>query len=196
YGIGGGLWNDIGATVHGSGSTFTGNQSVGSVTFSYPDEGYAAGSGGTEGGALDNDGTAVVSDSTFTGNVARGVTGSDGSGGSGKAGAIASDGTLTVRHSSFTANRAIAGDGAAGAAGQAGGDGGQAEGGAVALFGAGNADSISGSLFAKNRSQGGTGGAGGGGANGGNGGVGAAGALTLDDAALTLTQSSFVNNAA
>src|SRR5262249_57494481 len=122
----GGLWKESGGGVQVSGWTLTGNQSVGSVTFSYPDESYAAGSGGTEGGALDNDGTAVVTDSTFTGNVARGVTGSDGSGGSGKAGAIASDGLLTVSDSTFTANTAIGGDGAAGAAGAAAGKAGAA----------------------------------------------------------------------
>src|SRR5262245_4322479 len=55
FGIGGGVWNDGGATLVVSGSTFTGNKAIGSLTFSYPDEGYAAGSGGTEGGAIDND---------------------------------------------------------------------------------------------------------------------------------------------
>jgi hypothetical protein len=196
YGIGGGLWNDGGATVYVRGSKFTGNQSIGSVTFSYPEEGYAAGSGGTEGGAIDNDGTAVVTNSTFNGNVALGVTGSDGTGGGGKAGAVASDGPLTVNNSTFTSNTARGGNGAAGAAGTARGDGGQAEAGAVAVFGAGNVDSISDCAFAKNQSLGGQRGDGGDGANGGDGGVGAAGAMTLDDAALTLTQTSFVHNAA
>jgi hypothetical protein len=197
YGIGGGLWNDGGATVYVSGSTFTGNQSIGSLTFSYPDEGFAPGSGTTEGGAIDNDGTAVVTGSTFTSNVAQGITGSNGTGGGGHAGAIASDGPLTLSNSSFTANTAIAGDGAAGtAAGGAGGKGGQAEGGAVALYGAGNVDSISGCTFTNNQSLGGQGGAGGNAANGGNGGVAAGGAMTLADATLTLAQSSFTGNAA
>ena len=49
YGIGGGLWNDSGATVTVSNSTFTGNKALGSLTFSFPDEGFAAGSGGTGG---------------------------------------------------------------------------------------------------------------------------------------------------
>src|SRR5262249_25717924 len=151
-------------------STFTGNRSVGSVTFAYPAEGFPAGSGRTEGGAIDNDGTAVVTGSTFRGNTARGVTGSDGSGGNAKAGAVPSDGSLTVRDSTCTANTAIAGDGAVAAAGQAGGVGGQAEGGAVALFGAGNVDFVSDCVFTGNRAQGGQGGTGAL-ANGGDGGV-------------------------
>src|SRR5262249_1445690 len=75
YGIGGGLWNDGGATVTVSGSTFTGNHAFGSLTFSYPDEGFSPGTGTTEGGAIDTDGTATVTDSTFTGNLAQGITG-------------------------------------------------------------------------------------------------------------------------
>ncbi|MGH7170927.1 MAG: hypothetical protein ACRELG_11670, partial [Gemmataceae bacterium] len=45
YGLGGGLWNDTGATVTVSNSTFTGNKAFGSLTFSFPDQGYALGSG-------------------------------------------------------------------------------------------------------------------------------------------------------
>src|SRR5262249_13061676 len=78
---GGGLWNHGGATVPVSGSAFTGNNAFGSLTFSSPDEGFSAGSGGTEGGAIDNDGTATVSNSRFTDNLAQGITGSNGTGG-------------------------------------------------------------------------------------------------------------------
>jgi hypothetical protein len=196
HGIGGGVFNDQGATLFVSGSTFVGNKAIGSQTFAHPDEDFPLGGGGTEGGGIDNDGTATVVNSAFIGNVAQGVTGADGTGGIGKAGAIASDGILTVRGSLFQSNLAIGGDGAAGAAGQDGATGGQSEGGAIGVFGTGNVDDINSSVFANNKAVGGTGGTGGAGANGGHGGVGAAGALTLDDATLTLTHSSFVGNEA
>jgi len=90
FGIGGGLWNQIGGVVTISDSTFIGNKASGSLTFSYPAEGFSPGDGTTEGGAIDNDGTATVSHSAFTGNLAQGITGSDGTGGGAKGGAIAS----------------------------------------------------------------------------------------------------------
>lgn len=196
YGIGGGLWNDIGATVSVSNTTFTGNKAFGSLTFSYPEEGFAPGSGSTEGGAIDNDGTANVSNSTFSNNLSQGITGSDGTGGGAKGGAIATDGRLTISGSTFTDNRAQAGDGGAGGPGASGGHGGQSEGGAIAMFIAGNQVSITSSTFNNNHSLGGTGGIGSTGHNGGTGGVGAGGALSLSDATLTLSHSTFTSNEA
>lgn len=194
YGIGGGLWNDIGATVNVSGSTFIGNKAIGSLTFEYDDEGFDLGSGTTEGGAIDNDGAAVVRLSTFKGNSAQGITGSDGTGGGAQGGAIVADGPLTVVGCSFTGNVARGGDGAAGASGVDGGSGGQGAGGAVSVDRDGNLANISFCVFTGNHALGGNGGAGGNNADGGNGGVGAAGALSIADGQLNLANCSLSGN--
>ena len=196
YGIGGGLWNADGATVTVSGSTFTGNKAFGSLTFSYPEEGFSPGSGTTEGGAIDTDGTATVTDSTFTGNLAQGITGSSGTGGGAHGGAISTDGDLTVSGCTFTGNLARGGDGGAGSSGNDGGSGGQAEGGAFAIGVPTSVVDVSYSTFTNNQSLGGTGGVGSTGHDGGTGGIGAAGALSLGDATLTLSHSTFTYNQA
>jgi hypothetical protein len=196
YGVGGGLWNQIGATVTISNSLFAGNNAFGSLTFSYPEEGFSLGGGTTEGGAVDTDGTATVSKSTFIGNLAQGITGSDGTGGGAKAGAISTDGPLTVTGCVFTGNQARAGDGGPGEAGTDGGNGGQAEGGAIAIGVPTTVAIVSASVFTNNQALGGNGGTGGTAANGGSGGSGAAGGLSLADATLTLTNCAFAGNQA
>jgi hypothetical protein len=192
YGIGGGLWNAIGATVTISNSKFDGNKALGSLTFSYSEEGFALGSGSAEGGAIDTDGTATVRDSTFTDNRVEGATG--GTSGLAHGGAIGADGSLTVTGSTFTGNLARAGDGSAGAAGVNGGSGGQAEGGALAVFEEGG--TVSHCLFKDNEAFGGNGGAGGTGANGGAGGSAQGGAVGLVNGTLTLEHSTFSDNQA
>jgi hypothetical protein len=183
YGIGGGLWNQIGGTLAVSNSTFRGNQALGSLTFSYPDEGFDPGGGTAEGGGIDSDGSATVSNSLFLANLVQGATGGSEDGAHG--GALATDGPLTVTGSLFTANQARGGDGGLG------GDGGQAEAGAINIDGPTTVANISDSTFLANQSRGGNGGA-----DGGNGGIGAAGAVSMADATLTLTHSTFVGNQA
>ena len=75
YGIGGGLWDQPGATANISNTTFVGNKALGSLNFTYPAEGFLPGNGTAEGGAIDNDGTATVSNSTFADNLAHGAAG-------------------------------------------------------------------------------------------------------------------------
>src|SRR5262249_2237439 len=86
YGVGGGLYNGANGTVSVVGSTFIDNRALGSLTFSQPSEGFILGSGGTEGGAIENDGVAAISGSTFLDNLARGTKGSHGTGGGATAG--------------------------------------------------------------------------------------------------------------
>src|SRR5262249_22149369 len=86
YGIAGGVWNHIGATLSISNSTLTGNRALGSLDFEYDDEGFQLGSGTSEGGAIDTDGTATIQNSTFADNLVEGAT--DGTGGSAHGGAI------------------------------------------------------------------------------------------------------------
>ena len=195
YGIGGGLWNRVdGGTVNISNSQFVGNKSIGSLAFNYPDEGIIPGMGTAEGGAIDNDGAASISNSTFTDNLAASVTGTStdpnypSSGAHG--GAIGSDGPLTVSGCTFTSNKARAADGASGGPGADGGSGGQAEAGAIVLYADSN---VSYSVFTNNVSIGGNGGNGGG--SGGNGGVGVSGAIELI-ANVTLANCMFTGNQA
>jgi hypothetical protein len=194
YGIGGGLWNAIGATVNVCNTNFVGNHALGSLTFSYLAEGFMPGDGTTEGGGMDNDGTATVWDCTFKDNQAQGATGGAADGA--HAGGLNSDGNVTVRYCTFTGNQAIGGAGSTGAPGSDGGAGGQAEGGAIAIGTPLTVADVSYCDFTDNSSQGGAGGTGGAGANGGRGGVGAAGALSLADANLTLENSTFECNQA
>jgi hypothetical protein len=195
FGIGGGLWNQIGASVNINNSVFAGNKAIGSLSFVYPDEGFT-GDGTAEGGGIDSDGTAVISNSLFRNNVVQGVTGLSGVGGGAHGGALATDGTLTVTGCAFIDNMAQAGDGSSGGAGVAGGAGGQSEGGAINISVPLMVANVSNCTFIHNQSLGGNGGAGGSGANGGHGGVGAAGAISMADATLNLTNSTFVGNQA
>jgi hypothetical protein len=125
FGVGGGLFNSTNGTVSVIGSTFIDNRAFGSLTFAQPSEGFILGGGGTEGGAIENDGVAAISSSTFADNLAQAVTGSDGTGGVAKAGGVSTNGALTITACVFVDNTAHAGDGAAG------GSGGQGAGGAV-----------------------------------------------------------------
>ena len=78
YAVGGGLWNAIGATVAISNSTFDGNKALGSLTFSYPAEGFSPGGGTAEGGAIDSFGeenVVEISHSVFASNKALGGNG-------------------------------------------------------------------------------------------------------------------------
>jgi phospholipase/lecithinase/hemolysin len=114
-GIGGGLFNEAGASLSVTHCTFTNNQSVG-------------GAGRGWGGGIMNEGTTSVTASTFTGNVSTGglePPQPDNTAGVGYGGAIANlfGATLAVSTSSFTGNRAIDGpngiDGSGGAIGSA-----------------------------------------------------------------------------
>ena len=194
YGVGGGLWNRIGATVSIKDVLFTGNKAFGSLNFNEPEEGFAAGDGTTEGGAIENDGTATVRDSCFTDNLAQGATG--GAFDAAHGGAIEANGALTLSGSTFTGNKVRGGDGSAGGTGADGGAGGQAEAGAVAISGNLNTGDVSDCVFIGNQSIGGNGGAGGAGANGGNGGVGAAGALDQANGTITVARCTFIGNEA
>src|SRR5262249_34856285 len=76
--VGGALWIQADATGSGaatiSGSTFTGNRTLGSVNGTTNPfllfQGFGLGDGTAEGGAIDNDGSLTVADSTFTDNQA------------------------------------------------------------------------------------------------------------------------------
>ena len=109
YGVGGGLWNQIGATVAIDNSTFAGNKALGSLNFSEPAEGFSAGDGTAEGGAIETDGGAVIRNSTFTGNLAVGATGGAVDGAHG--GAIGVNGSVTIADGIFAGNQARGGDG-------------------------------------------------------------------------------------
>ena len=112
YGVGGGVWNRIGANVSVNNSVFSGNNAFGSLNFNEPAEGFSPGDGTTEGGAIENDGTATVRNSTFTDNLAQGATG--GAVGGAHGGAITANGSLTVTGSVFTDNTARGGAGSSG----------------------------------------------------------------------------------
>jgi hypothetical protein len=113
--VGGALWNQAGSTSFGTATvsdcTFIGNQVTGSVNGTTNPflefEGFGPGNGTAEGGAIDNDGSLNVSDSTFTNNVAVGVPGSDGANAAGHGGALAVDGVVTISDSTFTGNQAL-----------------------------------------------------------------------------------------
>ena len=191
YGVGGGLWSRIGATLTVNNSEFVGNKALGSLTFNEPEEGFSPGMGTTEGGAIENDGTGTVCNSEFTDNLAKSVMGTDGGA---HAGAIAANGPLTVSGCTFTCNQARAADGALGGPGADGGSGGQAEGGAIVLYADSN---VSDSLFANNESIGGDGGSGGNGGNGGSGGTGVSGAIEAAfQINVTLAHCAFTGNQA
>jgi hypothetical protein len=190
--VGGALWNQAGPAGSGtatvSGSTFMGNQAIGSVagtTNPFMEfEGFGPGNGTAEGGAIDTDGSLTVADSTFKNNEAVGVPGSDNTNASGHGGAIGADGSLTVTNSTFIGNQAL------GASVPSDFASSQAEGGGVVVFGSAM---ISGSTFTANEAIGGAGGVspsrfafvGGGG-----------GVLALSGATLTVSGCTFDHNQA
>jgi hypothetical protein len=190
--VGGALWNQSGPTASGtaivSGSTFTGNRAIGSAAGTTNPfmlfEGFGPGNGTAEGGAIDNDGSLTVADSTFKNNQALGVPGNDGVNASAHGGAIGADGSLTVSDSTFTANQAL------GATVPGNFVSSQGLGGGVIVFGNGT---ITGSTFTGNQAIGGAGGVsptkfafvGAGG-----------GLLALGPATLTVSDSSFDHNQA
>ena len=106
-GIGGGLFNEAGAGLSVTNCTFTNNSAVGNV-------------GRGWGGGIVNEGSASVSDSTFTGNTSTGGSlpeQPDLTAGVGFGGGVASifSSSLTVSNTTFTGNQAI--DGLGGNAG-------------------------------------------------------------------------------
>ena len=116
------------------------------------------------GGAVDNQGTLTVRNSTLSGNIAQGGTG----GGAALGGAVFNQGTLTVLSCTLSGNTAIGGPGATGT------QGGLGWGGAVCNFGA---LTLLDSTLSGNTAQGGPGGRGGTGSSGGAGGWGEGGGL-------------------
>src|SRR5262249_58378299 len=99
------------ATAIISGTTFIGNQALGSVNGTTNPflgfDGFGPGSGVAEGGAIDDDGILTLTDSTFTDNQALGVAGTDHISASAHGGALAGDGTATITDCTFTGNNAI-----------------------------------------------------------------------------------------
>jgi hypothetical protein len=114
--------------------------------------------------------TMTITQSSFTGNVARCATspaGQDGGGANGGALDVEDRGKATVSDSTFVSNQAIGGNGGDGTAGMDGGAGGAVQGGAIRNHT--SFVTISNSQFRGNEVHGGNGGAGGAGGNGGNG---------------------------
>jgi hypothetical protein len=136
-----------------SGTTFIGNQAIGSVNGTTNPyllfDGFGPGNGTAEGGAIDDDGSLTLTNSTFTNNQALGVPGSDGVNAAGHGGALAVDGTATISGTTFTGNQAL------GASVPGGFASSQAEGGGVVVFGSAM---ITGSTFTSNEAIGGAGG--------------------------------------
>jgi hypothetical protein len=155
--VGGALWNQAGPTGSGtatvSGSTFIGNEAIGSVNGTTNPfmvfEGFGPGNGTAEGGAIDTDGSLNVADSTFKNNEVVGVPGSDNTNAGAHGGAIGADGSLIVTNSTFTGNRAL------GATVPSNFLTSQGLGGGVVVFGSGM---ITGSTFTGNEAVGGAGG--------------------------------------
>jgi hypothetical protein len=87
----GAISNGSGAKLTITNSTFSGNQ--------------ALGSGGADGGAIDNQGNLTITGSTFSANNAA----SDGSTGDANGGAVYNQGTLTITNSTLAANQASGG---------------------------------------------------------------------------------------
>ncbi len=99
------------ATAIISGTTFIGNQAIGSVNGTTNPflafDGFNPGTGTAEGGAIDDDGNLTLTDSAFINNQAIGVPGSDGVNASAHGGALAVDGTATVSGTTFIGNQAL-----------------------------------------------------------------------------------------
>jgi hypothetical protein len=188
---GGGIFSDAASALTVRQSTFTGNRAL-------------------DGGAISVWGgsSAAVSDSLFTDNLARGNDGGPGQDATptdNAGGIFATDesilvdpagSTLTVASSTFTGNVVRASDGGAGGPGTDGGSGGQAQGGAISIYGVTSLADVSDSVFTNNRAIGGNGGSGGEGADGGTGGVGTGGAISQADATFTSTDCTFNGNEA
>src|SRR5262245_14441132 len=177
------------ATAIISGTTFIGNQAIGSVNGTTNPfmlfDGFGPGNGTAEGGAIDSDGILTLTNSTFIDNKAIGVPGSDGVNASAHGGGLAVDGTATISDSYFIGNQAL------GASVPAGFGSAQGLGGGVIVFGTAK---ISGSVFTGNRAVGGGGGTAAAdnfafvGAGG--------GVLALSGATLTVSDSGFYYNRA
>lgn len=177
------------ATAIISGTTFVGNQAIGSVngtTNPYLEfDGFAPGAGTAEGGAIDDDGILTLTNSTFVNNQALGVAGTDGVSASAHGGALSVDGSATVSRTSFIGNQALGGSVPAGFASS------QGIGGAVIDFASA---SFSNCRFTDNEAVGGAGNTGA--ANspafvGAGGGI-----LALGGASLTVSGSTFDGNQA
>ena len=154
-----------------------------------------ANGGSTNGGAIYNSGTLVVSNSMFSGNSVSNST-------SGSGGAIYNNrGTVTVINSSFSNNSCRGGDGANGAgpapvgngqAGSAGAGGG--------IYNNAGSVNVTNCTFSGNSATGGRGGNGGDGflnfsaGNGGAGGLASGGGVTTLAGTLTIVNSTFVSN--
>src|SRR5215831_2724294 len=101
------------ATAIISGTTFIGNQAIGSVNGTTNPilgfDGFGPGTGTAEGGAIDDDGILSLTSCNFINNQALGVAGTDGISASAQGGALTVDGVATVSGCTFTDNRALAG---------------------------------------------------------------------------------------
>jgi hypothetical protein len=97
-GVGGGVFNEPGASLTVTDSSFTNNQAVGGTGFGF-------------GGGIFNLGTASVSGAKFSGNIAAGGAFALANGAGGQGGAIdcQNNATLTVDSSTFTGNQATQG---------------------------------------------------------------------------------------
>jgi hypothetical protein len=135
-----------------SGTTFIGNQAVGSVNGTTNPflafDGFGPGNGTAEGGAIDDDGNLTLANCAFINNQAAGVPGSDGINASAHGGALAVDGAATITGTVFTGNQAL------GAAVPSGFASSQGLGGGVVVFGSA---SLGGCRFTGNRAVGGAG---------------------------------------
>ncbi|MFL5340385.1 MAG: hypothetical protein ACJ8F7_09560 [Gemmataceae bacterium] len=164
---GGGIANDDGSILVIDGCVFSSNRAIGGSNAT----GFTSNSriGHAIGGAVQNDGTAMVSNSVFDHNEALGGWNNTGGGafllGRGAGGAIGnlnftSQGALTVSNCTFTSNRAVGGTDNTG-----GPFANQGAGGAI-INERGSFASITGSTFSGNKAIGGQGGAGLNGADG------------------------------
>src|SRR5215831_17841353 len=140
------------ATAIISGTTFIGNQAIGSVNGTTNPfmvfDGFGPGSGVAEGGAIDDDGNLTLTSCNFINNQALGVAGTDGISASAQGGALTVDGVATVSGCTFTDNRALAGS-VPGSFGRS-----QGLGGAIDNF---SALTVSSCVFADNQAVGGSG---------------------------------------
>jgi hypothetical protein len=177
------------ATAVITGTTFIGNQAIGSVNGTTNPylafDGFGPGTGTAEGGAIDDDGILTLTNCAFIDNTAVGVPGSDGVNASAHGGALAVDGTATVSNTTFSGNRAL------GATVPSGFGSAQGLGGGVIVF---SSATFSDCRFTGNAA---VGGAGSGGAANSPAFVGAGGGiLALGGATLTVDRSIFDGNQA
>jgi hypothetical protein len=143
-GLGGALWNDLGATATVTDCLFADNQVIGVIDLVIP------GSTLGEGGAIDNFGTLTVTRSTFLGNQAHSGRGGEFSNALG--GALNNAGVLTLSHSIFLDNQALVDADATGL-------GGYAAGGALNSFAffPTTSNTVTHTLFSRNSALGGSG---------------------------------------